>query len=179
VAIRRSVLVEVSEELRATARLIDAFMFYAGAASGGTLVFDSSRLTSYRIHAWNRSRGPRTLGPFEVALPSQTREGRLASLRAIRSMVERRDGSWLSPWLDRDQAYFDLLEGLREGELDRARTVRRAIRLARYFGYGDPLMNVVLAVTACGLAAAPGLAHRAYWSGDPPERVGSEAKAGR
>jgi glycosyltransferase involved in cell wall biosynthesis len=179
VAIRRSVLVECAEELRSTARLIDAFMFYAGASSGRTLLFDPAPLTGYRIHAWNRSRGPRTLGPFEVAQPSHTREGRLASLAAMRAMVERRGTRWLVPWLEHDHAYFDLLEGLREGEHGRARTIRRAVRLTRYVRYGDPVMNVLLAVTALGLTAAPGVTHRAYWSGDPPDATAPTTGAAR
>ena len=165
VALRRTVLEAVASDLRATSRLIDSFMFYAGAAGNGSLIFDPTALTRYRIHTWNRSRGPRTLGPFEVAEPSQTREGRLASLSAMRTMVERQGAPWLVPWVERDRAYFDLLEGLREGEADRLRTVRRAVHLARYLRYEDPLMNALLAATAGGLVAAPKLAHRTYWSG--------------
>ncbi|MCI4328436.1 MAG: glycosyltransferase, partial [Thermoplasmata archaeon] len=86
VAIRRSSLERCSGHLRATTRLIDSFMFYAGASSGEDLVFDPAPWTEYRIHTWNRSRGPRTLGPFEVAQPSQTREGRLASIGALRDL---------------------------------------------------------------------------------------------
>ncbi len=104
VAIRRSVLVECEADLRSTTRLIDSFMFYAGAASGGDLVFDPAAHTLYRIHAWNRSRGARTLGPFETTEASQTREGRLASLAAMRRMAERRGASWLLPWVGRDRA---------------------------------------------------------------------------
>ena len=171
VAIRRSVLVECEADLRSTTRLIDSFMFYAGAASGGDLVFDPAAYTLYRIHAWNRSAGARTLGPFETTEASQTREGRLASLAAMRRMAERRGASWLLPWVGRDRAYFDLLEGLREGEANPAVTVRRSIRLARYLRYGDPVMNLVLTATGLGLAMAPGFANRAYWSAgrtDPP-----------
>ncbi|HXQ95124.1 MAG TPA: glycosyltransferase [Thermoplasmata archaeon] len=167
VAIRRSVLDDCVEDLRATKRLIDSFMFYAGAASGGALVFDPRRLTRYRIHTWNRSRGARTLGPFERAEPSQTREGRLASLEAMGRMVHRRGADWLVPWVDHDRTYFDLLEGLREGESDRVRTLRRSFRLARYVRYGDPVMNLVLVFTGAAQAVAPGVAFRAYWSEDP------------
>jgi glycosyltransferase involved in cell wall biosynthesis len=177
VAIRRTVLEECAEELRATTRLIDSFMFYAGAASGGTLVFDPRPLTRYRIHAWNRSRGARTLGPFETAEPSQTREGRLASLTSMSQMVARRGAHWLLPWVEHDRAYFDLLEGLREGETDRPTTLRRAVRLARYLRYEDPLMNLVMVATGVLQAAAPGVAFRAYWSEEPaPPDVGASGR---
>jgi glycosyltransferase involved in cell wall biosynthesis len=178
VAIRRSSLLECARELREAPGLSDAFMFYAAVSSGQTLVFDPSPLTGYRIHAWNRSRTPRILGPNEVAQPTQTRPGRLASIAAMRSMVVRRNAGWLTEWLDRDLAYLDLLEGLREGERNPARTLRRAARLARYVGYIDPVMNLVLLLTACGLAAAPSWTRRAYWSGDPPEAVSRGAGAG-
>jgi hypothetical protein len=178
IAIRRSVLAAAGDDLRKTPRLIDSFMFYASAASGASLLFDPAPLTRYRIHDWNRSRGSRTLGPFEVSEPSQTRQGRLASLDAMRAMARREGAGWVEPWLQRDLAYFDLLEGLREGDVDRVRAVRRTARLARYLGYVDPLMNAVLAVTALGQAAAPAMAHRAYWGSEEPAGEGASRGAG-
>jgi glycosyltransferase involved in cell wall biosynthesis len=176
VAVRRSALVECLPELRATARMADSFMFYAAVSSGETLLFDPARTTTYRIHSANRSREARNRGSPGPNQPSSTREGRMASIAVMRAMVERRRNEWLETWLDRDRAYIDLLEGFREGDSDRGLTLRRALRLARYAGYVDPLMNAVLVFTACGLAAAPSLAHRVYWAGNPPpvgETVGT------
>jgi hypothetical protein len=169
VAIRRSSLVECADELRATTRLIDSFMFYVGASSGAPLCFDPSPTTQYRIHAWNRSRGPRMLGPFEVPQSSHTREGRLSSVEAMRRVAARRNAPWLLEWVEHDRAYFDVLEGLREGDPSRVRTARRAARLARYASYADPIMNVLMTVTACGQVVAPSLVHRWYWGGDLPK----------
>lgn len=165
VGIRRSSLLECLPELRATVRLADSFMFYAALSSGHSLLFDPEPTTKYRIHSGNRSRGsrpPATAPPAELA---STRAGRLASIAAMRAMTHRRGERWIHPWLDRDQAYIELLEGFREGEVDRARTVRRVLRLARRWEFVDPLMNAVVALSAAGLAALPGLAHRAYWAG--------------
>ncbi|MCI4370510.1 MAG: hypothetical protein L3J81_04180, partial [Thermoplasmata archaeon] len=179
VAIRRSALLDCLPELRSTARLADSFMFYAALASGEPLLFDASPTTQYRIHAGNRSRGTQAAAAPGIVQPSETRAGRMASVEAMRAMARRRGAPWLGTWLDRDAAYLDLLEGFREGETDRTLTVRRTLRLARYLGYADPLMNLVLAITGCGLAVSPGLAHRSYWSpapevpGAPPSGPGS------
>jgi glycosyltransferase involved in cell wall biosynthesis len=169
VAERRSVLLEALPELRATARMLDSFIFYAGASSGGSLLFDPTPTTRYRIHSGNRSRASTNLASAQAPQSFPTRGGRMGSLEAIRAMTNRRGVPWLAAWLDRDRAYFDLLEGFREGEPDRPTTLRRALQLARYARYSDPLMNVVLALTAAGLLASPGLAHRTYWAGTPPE----------
>jgi hypothetical protein len=171
IAIRRTVLEDVIDDLRATPRLIDSFMFYAAASGGGSLMFDPARLTSYRIHDWNRSRGPRVLGPFEAVEASQTREGRLRALRVMEAMVARRRVAWLTRWLGRELAYIDLLEGLREGDTDRGLAIRRTARLMRYVRYTDPVMNVLLSVSGLAAAASPRWAHRAYWSPPPPARV--------
>jgi hypothetical protein len=168
VAIRRSAMLDSLSELRSTARLADSFMFYAALSSGASLLFDPTPSTKYRIHSGNRSRGskpPALTPPAELA---STRAGRLASIAAMRSMVERRGQGWLGPWLDRDEAYIELLESFREGEPDRGRTLKRAIRLATHWEYVDPLMNAVLSLTGCGLAVTPGLAHRAYWAEPSP-----------
>jgi hypothetical protein len=168
VAIRRASLLECLPELRSTARLADSFMFYAALASGESLLFDPAPSTEYRIHSGNRSRGTQVPAARGVVQPSETRAGRMASVEAMRAMATRRGAPWLGRWLDRDRAYLDLLEGFREGETDRGRTIRRTVRLARYLGYADPLMNAVLTVTGCGLAISPSLARRSYWAPPSP-----------
>ena len=163
VAIRRDDLERCTDHLRATAWLLDAFLFYAAASSGSDLIFDPTPWTRYRIHHWNKSRGPRTLGPFGAIESSRSRAGRLASVSALRTMVDKRGASWLDPWIERERAYLDLLEGLREADLSRLRSFRRALRLGRYVRYVDPLMNVLLSLTALGQTASPRVASRAYW----------------
>ncbi|HEV8049084.1 MAG TPA: glycosyltransferase [Thermoplasmata archaeon] len=169
VAVRRSVLIEAGAELRATPRMLDSFIFYAGASSGGSLLFDPAPSTEYRIHASNRSRGSSELASPQAPHSFPTRGGRMASIESMRAMTRRRGVAWLAVWLDRDRAYLDLLEGFREGEPRRGTTFVRAVRLIRHGRYSDPLMNVVLALTAAGLFAAPARVHRAYWGGTPPK----------
>ncbi|MCI4336461.1 MAG: glycosyltransferase [Thermoplasmata archaeon] len=172
VAIRRDELEQCSHHLRGTAWLLDAFLFYAAASGGSDLVFDPAPWTRYRIHSWNKSRGSRTLGLFGTAEPTRSREGRLASVAALRTLVDQRGAEWLDPWLERERAYLDLLEGLREGDISRLRSLRRALRLGRYVRYIDPLMNVLLSLTALGQTALPQAASRAYWVERP---LGSSA----
>jgi glycosyltransferase involved in cell wall biosynthesis len=164
VAIRRRPLVEAAEHLRATTWLLDTFLFYVAASSGSELMFDPAPRTIYRIHSWNKSRGPQTPGPSGAPEPSQSRQGRLASMATIREMVRHAGAAWLEPWVDRDIAYLEVLEGVREGDPDRVRAFRKATRLVRYARYNDPVMNGILALTALGQAVAPGMVGRAYWS---------------
>ncbi|MCI4326915.1 MAG: glycosyltransferase [Thermoplasmata archaeon] len=178
VAVRCAAMRECLPELRSTARLVDSFMFYAALSSGTSLLFDPTPSTNYRIHASNRSRGTK---PPALAPPAElvsTRLGRLTSIAAMRTMVGRRGARWLDPWLDRDEAYIDLLESFREGEPDRVRTVVRAARLARRWEYVDPLMNAMLALTAGGLAVAPRVAQRAYSAEPKPVALASRRAPG-
>ncbi|MCI4337328.1 MAG: glycosyltransferase [Thermoplasmata archaeon] len=163
VAIRRDELERCTDHLRATAWLLDAFLFYVAASSGSDLVFDPAPWTQYRVHNWNKSRGSRTLGPFGTSERTRSREGRLASVAALRKMVDARGASWLDAWVGREHAYLDLLEGLREGDESRVRSLRRAVQLGRYLGYVDPVMNLLLSLTALGQTASPRAASRAYW----------------
>ena len=176
VAIRRRALTSCLDELSRAEWLFDLFMFYAGVCDGEQVLFDSSPQTRYRIHAWNRSRGAQTLGRFESATPSRSREGRLATLAVLHEMVARRGPSWLLDWVSHDQVYFDALEALREGDSDRLETARRVGRLIRYVGYSDPLMNLVLGLTSLAQLATPQLVSRAYWTKDGVDRrAGSPA----
>jgi glycosyltransferase involved in cell wall biosynthesis len=176
VAVRRADLERCAPFLADTEWLLDAFLFYAAAASGSDLLFDPTPWTAYRIHAWNWSRGARTLGAFGTSEPSRSRAGRLSSVAALRAMVGSVGAGWLDPWLDRERAYLDVLEGLRDGESDRIQIVARAARLGRYLRYNDPVMNVVLSLIALGQAASPQAATRAYWGESSPAATGSAGR---
>jgi hypothetical protein len=163
-AIRREILDRAAGELARAGWLFDLFLFYAAASDGASLLFDPAPLTTYRIHANNRSLGEGAPRASAIPTTDAAREGRIASLEVIREMVERRGPPWLRRWVDRDRAYIELLEGVRGGARDRVATARSIARLVRRLRYGDPVMNVVMAFSAAGQVAFPSTVRRAYWS---------------